>query len=408
VKQLKKDIKNGLSKEKAFENYEKRANADTKKASRYLAYIPDSQLLKKYSIPNYALIFIFGLLTAGIIIQSLSVLFTSSNLYILLPVFIIELSLYVAILYLLIKGNAVAYLLVAFLTIRTLGKPIGNYLNEPNTATITPIVIIISMIILAIFIKLKLFPYQNLFHTKKDYLGNILFSSERKSSQTLKGISEDILYEQPPKSKTPNKQKTRTKLLFVFTVIVVVVFFVFKSYSNKQQNAKYEEQDAQERQFAPNFNTQLLSLEDTDQSDFLKEYKLQGYNLRCFSNLRSREKIGKNNDYLCWAIIKNAYDNIPARQVAFFFYKKKLVHVRLELPNSSHFLLQKYLATNMFNRPRLDHVPGNTLDDSLISWKADNGIIVTEKNPDDNIIILWSSEKTLSAKEREEFKNIKG
>lgn len=203
----------------------------------------------------------------------------------------------------------------------------------------------------------------------------------------------------------PQNTTRRTKLLFITTIVVVVMFVAFKFYSNAQQNAKYEAEDARERQSAPDLQIELKSLTNKEQSEVIKEYREQGLNLRCFSDLRPEEKITKQDDYLCWAVTKSIL-NIPSKSMAIFFSKKKLTNVRLEFPESSFNLVQSYLNTTLGEQPRLDLIPGDTIDSSIMSWKVDNGIVNTNNTNDDKILITWSSEKVLSPNVRKEFKNI--
>lgn len=196
----------------------------------------------------------------------------------------------------------------------------------------------------------------------------------------------------------------RTKLLFITTVVAVIMFIAFKFYTNAQQNAKYEAQDAQERQFAPDLQIELKTLTNKEQSEVIEEYRHQGLNLRCFSDLRPEEKISKQDDYLCWAVTKNIL-NIPSRSMAIFFSQKKLTNVRLEFPESSFNLVQSYLNTALREQPRLDLIPGSTIDSSIMSWKVDHGIINSNKNADDKILITWFSEELLPPDQKKEFEN---
>ncbi|MDD3598032.1 hypothetical protein [Sulfuricurvum sp.] len=403
MQQLKRDIKSGMSKEEAFDSYKQRGGENTKRASMYLAYRSDPQLLKKYSIANYVLIFLFSLRTLTIALTGLTAL--ASLPYWGVPVLIIELGLYIAVLYFLWKGNAGAYFAVLILTLNPLMYSIGAFLNESSMATIASMIIFALVFVLAIYIKLKLFPFQSFLHTKKDVDGNSVFSSIKQDSQVLEKIMIDTVPTISDQVDAPQNTSKRTKLLFITTVIVVVMFIAFKFYSNAQQNAKYEAEDARERQFTPDLQIELKSLTNKDQSEVIEEYRHQGLNLRCFSNLRPEEKISQQDDYLCWAVTKNIF-NIPSRNMAIFFSEKKLTNVRLEFPESSFNLVQSYLNTTLGEKPRLDLIPGDTIDSSIMSWKVDHGIVNTNKNTDDKILITWSSEKVLSPEARKEFKNI--
>lgn len=227
-----------------------------------------------------------------------------------------------------------------------------------------------------------------------------------------KSSDDDKLYnnqhnpdEQLNRIKTPPKKNKRTLFLFIMMIVFIIMFILYKSYLNKQQNTKYEAQDTIERLSAPDFNTDLLSLGKIEQFEMIKTYRLQGFNLRCFSNLRRNEKIGKEDDYLCWAVTKNAY-NIPAKLMTVFFSKKKLTHVRLEFPTSSFESIQNYMKTLMKGRPDLSPLSDMENPDSPLKWKVDNGIVAVNRYKERKIIVLWSSKNTLSPEGQIEFDEI--
>jgi len=185
------------------------------------------------------------------------------------------------------------------------------------------------------------------------------------------------------------------KLVFILLGLVIVVVVM------KMQN-----KSSDDYQYIPEFNTELAYLTDTEQDMMLEEYKFQGFDLECFSNLKPNEKISEKDDYLCGSNIESAY-NIPAKHMAIFFSKNKLTNVRLEFPNSSFELLKKHLEKTLKNYTRLDLRPGNTLDDSIIAWKTNNGIIATNKRLEGKILVLWSSKSTLSPLGKKAFQYIK-
>src|SRR4051794_29476297 len=105
------------------------------------------------------------------------------------------------------------------------------------------------------------------------------------------------------------------KLLFVVALGVVGVLLASKFMSNQD---RYKIQDAIERINAPDFNWDLNGIEPWDRAAVVRDYERRGYKLHCASNLRVEEKITKNEDEQCWAIIKSAY-KIPANDVTFVF-----------------------------------------------------------------------------------------
>ncbi|MBK7664228.1 MAG: hypothetical protein IPJ21_11910 [Sterolibacteriaceae bacterium] len=148
---------------------------------------------------------------------------------------------------------------------------------------------------------------------------------------------------------------------------------------------------------APNFDWPPDAMARSAQAPLISEYQRRGYRLKCYGSLRTEYKIGKNDDYLCWSLIKSAYDNIPARMVTFFFAKEELTFVRLEFPESSFDRLQDYLRRRLADKPRIDQIPGQRIGTDvfgkpLMVWLAPDGLVTTsaESTPEQPITLLWS------------------
>lgn len=137
-----------------------------------------------------------------------------------------------------------------------------------------------------------------------------------------------------------------------------------------------------------------------DQDSVISENEARGHKLKCYGNLGPAERITAQNDYLCSAYISNAYDNIPARLVTFFFTNKKLSNVRIEFADGSFDQLQDYLARKLADYPRLDQMPGarfgtDSFGKKLVVWRVRHGLITAqaEKTLGQNPVILWSAFK---------------
>lgn len=177
MKVLKLDIKNGMSKNDVFESFKNREGENVKKikkASSYLAITPDVKILQRYSKANYFLMTIYALISILTLLASVAYA-SSLPLSILLPALALDIGIVVTILYFLYKGNALAYLVLSFFMIRALIKSSELYFNDPSIAANIFLGIYIFIIIFAIYLKLKLFPQQNLFNSKKDKDGNFIF-----------------------------------------------------------------------------------------------------------------------------------------------------------------------------------------------------------------------------------------
>jgi hypothetical protein len=177
MKELKQDIKNGMNKNDAFESFKNREREDVKKikkASSYLAITPDAKILQRYSKANFFLMTIYALISTLTLLASVAHA-SSLPLSVLLLALAFDIGIVVVILYLLYKGNALAYLVLSFFMIRAVIKSIELYFNDPSIAAIVFLGIYIFIITFAIYLKLKLFPQQNLFNSKKDKEGNYIF-----------------------------------------------------------------------------------------------------------------------------------------------------------------------------------------------------------------------------------------
>lgn len=166
MKQLKKDIKNGVNKDEAFTNLINR-NGDQKQGSKILALYPEPQYAKKYNTANKVLILIYGLLSLlailGLLINFIHL--SPSNLLFL---FAIGALLPSVVIYFIYKKNAAGYIFLAFLLAKGM---IDVFRQKDQSIILISIVINLTLLIFVVILKYKLFPYQNFFNTKKDANG---------------------------------------------------------------------------------------------------------------------------------------------------------------------------------------------------------------------------------------------
>jgi hypothetical protein len=143
-------------------------------------------------------------------------------------------------------------------------------------------------------------------------------------------------------------------------------------------------------------------LPNQKQAEIISQYNHLGFNLKCAGDLRPEEKLGKFNDYICWTSINAAFDDIPATQIAFFFYREKLVQMRLKFPTSSFDKLEKHLDSTLgvnarfgFSITKNSHI--NQYEPPIIKWKAKNGVVFTSRGEksDQSVIVLWTSSEIL-------------
>jgi len=160
--------------------------------------------------------------------------------------------------------------------------------------------------------------------------------------------------------------------------------------------------DSVKRLSAPEFILAPYEMKAQPQDAWISEYQNLGYGLKCYGNLRPEEHISRDDDYACHAIIKSAYEGIPARLVSFHFHKGSLQHIRLEFPEKSFDQLHAYLNRYFSGVTRLDQLPRAAFDPdvfgkSLMAWPARNGVLATSKEamPGQPVILLWTSKEAL-------------
>ena len=182
--------------------------------------------------------------------------------------------------------------------------------------------------------------------------------------------------------------------LLKLTLLAVVLFATgMITYEKLPLSYKYAISDWYDRQGTPNYVQAPDLFTSSDQASVVRELEESGHKLKCYGNLGDRERIDKNDDYLCSAHIATAYNDIPARLITFFFANEKLNHVRIEFASESFEQLQDYLSTNLTSYKRLDKSPWARFDKGLMVWKVKDGLVVasSEKFEGGNPIILWSS-----------------
>ena len=187
----------------------------------------------------------------------------------------------------------------------------------------------------------------------------------------------------------------KTRILAVTLLAVIVLA---SAYYLLPKNYRYELSDRLAGLTAPNFDQPPNRFHAANQSDIIREYKDRGYNLDCYGNLRPEEKLSKSDDYVCWAPIRSAYNNIPAKMLTFSFAEGKLNRVRLEFPDSSFDEVQNFLGKKLGNERRLDPLPQyqsrtDIYGEHLMIWEVKDGFVTTSSKatPGRSFIILWQS-----------------
>ena len=187
-----------------------------------------------------------------------------------------------------------------------------------------------------------------------------------------------------------------------FLKIVILSILIFaglsSAYIATPKKYKYAISDWYARIGAQPFIESPDSFYAKDQSEVIRGLEARNLKPTCVGNLLPEEKIGKLYDYQCYSFISSAYDNIPAKMVAFFFEKNKLTHVRLEFPDTSFEKIHAYLSRKFANYPRLDQMPNHHIKPDnygkpMNVWIVENGLVSMsgEGTPNRDVVVLWSS-----------------
>jgi hypothetical protein len=168
MKQLKKDLKNGKSKNEVLKDFQERGNENITKAVMYLNSIPDELIAKKYALANNILLGLYSIVS--ILILAVTFAQTKSSFI------LIDVAVFITMAFFIAKKKAWAYLVLAFLMVRSILNVLKPYLAEPTTGGLVMMSIFAFIFIFALVLKVKLFPKQNFLNTKKDENGSLIFN----------------------------------------------------------------------------------------------------------------------------------------------------------------------------------------------------------------------------------------
>jgi len=178
------------------------------------------------------------------------------------------------------------------------------------------------------------------------------------------------------------------------TLISILIFGVlFLAYIKTPKETRHEIEDWIARLHAMNFDLPPDDFYAQGQTELVGELQRRGYELTCFGSLQVEEKIDKSDDYLCWFVIKSAFDDIPARTVTLFFSKEKLSNAKLEFPASSFERLSSYLTSRLQAYPKSSSPRDvDIFGKPLKVWQTKSGVVITSEEPTKNkpITLLWS------------------
>ena len=182
MKQLRKDLKSGMSKEVAYKSLIAR-DGNPKKGAQYLSLLPDRETFKELRRANIMLIGIWLLVVlsnlVGVLFVESGVLAQSSetSYTVLFIVLAIVLAIQLIPVFMLVTGHALGYFLLSFLIFRAILSNIENVPVDPIGSWLT-VGVLVGLFAYTLKMKLKMFPFQNLVHTKKYSNGYKIFSSQ--------------------------------------------------------------------------------------------------------------------------------------------------------------------------------------------------------------------------------------
>ncbi|MES0489949.1 MAG: hypothetical protein ABUK01_08165 [Leptospirales bacterium] len=175
MKIVKRLIKEGVDKKEIFAKASDEG-LNPKKVSRLLAMYPDVEESEKYNKANniligiYIVMVLFGILGAASMLNELP---TEAILGILAFALLIP----IAVIYILYKKQALGYLVLSFFLIKGITDSIKEYQTDPVAVWIG-VGLSACLIVYAVILKIKLFPHQNFFNTKKDSDGIVIFTKD--------------------------------------------------------------------------------------------------------------------------------------------------------------------------------------------------------------------------------------
>jgi hypothetical protein len=305
------------------------------------------------------------------------------------------------------KNQVGAYNTYILLSIIQMPRQFNGFESSPVS---TSIGLAIGFAILGFvwYLQQKLFP-DFLFITPKKVKGRYVFSDQahtrphgkqtESSPATPYAASSGMPKIQPERKRLP--VKTDVTRIVVYSVLALTILggVLYKALPDTVQHSI---KDQAIRPFAPNFDLVPNKIKSARQDEWIAEYRRRGYELHCYANLRPEEQISKDDDYNCWAIIKSAYDNIPAMMLVFWFSKGELQHLKVDFPDNAFASLQNYLSRHFEGVSRLDQTSSapfgkDIYGQPLMVWPTRYGIVVTSKaaTAGQALTLLWTSKEKL-------------
>lgn len=176
MKQLRDALKKGKSKVDAHSEWIE-AGGDPKKSAKYLASFPDQVDREKYRSLQIAFLCLYGLFALAGVVSYLPALLSELPGSVIVIVLVIRVAIPAAIIWEIARGRVTGYFVFILLALLGMSQmmpeegliPLETWIDFGLTAV---------LIIFAVIVKTKIYSFQNLFHSKKNEDGCLVFTSD--------------------------------------------------------------------------------------------------------------------------------------------------------------------------------------------------------------------------------------
>lgn len=191
-------------------------------------------------------------------------------------------------------------------------------------------------------------------------------------------------------TKRPGERRTKALLATVLTGIAA--FMLYQRYAEKVDNDRsYDQRDFEERQVAAAWQHDVDFFRGGETvEEVTAKMRRERYNLRCYSDLRSEERLQADDRSSCWANIGVAWEQ-PALAIGFAFGEHGLRDYVLRFPGSSWNGVQSYLDRT---GRRLDLTLGADRETNgpVFGWAFASGLVMSAAPaPGGQITVFWQA-----------------
>lgn len=196
-------------------------------------------------------------------------------------------------------------------------------------------------------------------------------------------------------SESPRRQRTKAALAIALTALAA--FMLHQRYSEKVERDRfYDQRDADERRAAATWRHDIDFFRGGETvAELTAKMQREGYVLRCYSDLRSEERLQADDRSNCWANLGTAWDQ-PALLIAFAFGDRGLRDYVLRFPEGSWRGVQAHLDRT---GRRLDFTMGvdHETGGPIFGWAFDSGLVMSAAPPrGGEITVAWQAKEEVA------------